>query len=131
MSDPHEGVTTPDPERARLFQSAFRSSPLEDVAEAESAATEVCRNIYVERRGDLWRWSLTTTGGPYPMLRMTARFLKIDYCSLGGVGSRVVDDGLCVQIVDDGETEPDASAVFTFDEPATADAVRERIEGAF
>jgi hypothetical protein len=131
MSDPYyDGVTTPDPERERLFQSVFRPSPLEVVAEAVSAATGICRNIYVERRGDHYRWSLTTTGGPYPMLRMTAQFLKMDYCSLGGVGSRVVADGDCAQIVDDEHTEPDALSVLSFDEPTTADAVRERIEGA-
>lgn len=43
MSDPYyDGVTTPDPERRRLFQSVFRPSPLEEVADAVSVATEVC-----------------------------------------------------------------------------------------
>ena len=131
MSNPYfDGVTTPDPERERLFQSVFRLSPLEVVTEAVSTAIEVCRNIYVERRGDQYRWSLTTTGGPYPMLRMTAQFLKMDYSSLRGVGSRLVAGGHCVQIVDDEGTEPDASSVLRFDEPTTAEAVRERIEGA-
>ena len=39
-------------------------------------------------------------------------------------------DGWCVQIVGDQETEVDAWTVLTFEDPAMADAVRERIEGA-
>jgi hypothetical protein len=52
MSDPYEGVTTPNPERQRLFRSVFRPFPLEEVAQAISAASQDHRDIYVERRGD-------------------------------------------------------------------------------
>ena len=66
------------------------------VAEAVSVATLKFHDIYVERRGDQYRWSLATKGGPYPLLRITARFLEMDPYSLAGVGSRVVgDDGWC------------------------------------
>ena len=111
---------------SRLFQSVFNPSPLEEVAEAVSVATEICRNIYVERRGDQWRWSLATKGGPYPLLRLSAQYLKMDYAALRGVGSRVVGDEWCVQIVQT-DTEPDAWAVLTFDECATVQQVVERL----
>ena len=129
MSDPYDGVTRPDPERERLCRSVFRPSPLEEVAEAVSVATERFHDLYVERRGDRYRWSFATKGGPYPLLRITARFLQMDPYSLRGVGSRVIDDGWCTQIVE-GDTEPDASVVLRFDEPTTVDQTRERIEGA-
>ena len=117
-----DGVTAPDPERERLFQSVFNSSLLEEVAEAISAASESHRDFYVERRGDQWRWSFATRGGGYPLLRSTASFLRMDYSSLGGVGSRVVGDEWCVQIVQT-DTEPDAWVVLTFDGPVAADQV--------
>ena len=82
MSDPYTGVRVPDPERARLIRSVFEPSPLEDVARAISVATEKETQLYVERVGDLWRWSLVHGGGPYPLLRVTARFLKMDYTAI-------------------------------------------------
>ena len=127
LSDPYEGVTRPNPERERLSRSVFRPSPLDEVAEAISVASEDFYDIYVERRGDLWRWSFATTGGPYPLLRITARFLEMDPCSLVGVGSRVVGDGWGVQIVDDTDTEPDVWAVLRVDEFATVQQVIERL----
>ncbi|MGO8826221.1 MAG: hypothetical protein ACLQU9_13410 [Acidimicrobiales bacterium] len=129
MSDPYEGVTTPDPERDRLARSVFHPSSLEEVAEAVSAATEKFHDIYVERRGDQYRWSFATKGGPYPLLRITARFLRMDPYSLRGVGSRVVGDGWCAQIVDEDETgtEPYASVVLRFDERTTVDQVALRV----
>jgi hypothetical protein len=127
MSD-YEGITTPDPERERLFQSVFHPSPLNEVAEAVSAATEDHCKIYVEKLGDRFRWSFATrAGGPYPQLRITAQFLRMDYSSLRGVGSREVGDGFCVQIVDEGEIGPDAWALLTFDEPASAYQVGLRV----
>ncbi len=69
----------PDPTRQRLLRSVFEASPLESVAEAVSAATEDERRIYVERIGSRWRWSLTHAGGSYPLLRVTARFLRVDH----------------------------------------------------
>lgn len=116
MSDLYDGVATPDPERAKLLRSVFRPSPLQEVAEAISVASEKFHDFYVERRGDQWRWSFVTRGGPYPLLRITARFLQMDPYSLGGVGSRVVGDGYCVQIVQDEEVEPDAWAILKFEQ---------------
>jgi hypothetical protein len=55
---------------------------LEDIAEAISVASTVERRVYVERVSDElegWRWSLQHRGGTYPLLRITARFLKADY----------------------------------------------------
>lgn len=126
MSDPYEGVTRPDPERQRLVRSVFRLSPLEEVAEAISEATEKFHDFFVERRGDQYRWSFATKGGPWPLLRITARFLRMDPYFLAGVGSREVGTGWCVQMVGD-ETEPDASVVIRFDEPTNPDRVALRV----
>ena len=71
-----QGVTRSDPERAELIRSVFRPSSLEEVAESISVATEKFHDIYVERRGDQYRWSFATKGGPYRLLRITARFLE-------------------------------------------------------
>jgi hypothetical protein len=129
MSDPYEGVTRPEPERERLARSVFRWSPLEQVAEAVSVATDKFHDVYVERRGDQYRWSLATKGGPYPLLRITARFLKLDPYSLVS-GYRQVAGGWFVQLVED-DTEPDASVVLTFDEPTRADQVGLQVDAGF
>ncbi len=126
MPDPYEGVTRPDPERQRFVRSVFRPSSLEEVAAAISVATIKFHDIYVERRGDQYRWSFATKGGPYPLLRITARFLLMDPYSLVGVGSRVVGDGWGVQIVE-SDTEPDSWAVLTFDGAVAAEHVGLRV----
>jgi hypothetical protein len=86
VSDPYEGVTRPDPERERLTRSVFRPSPLEEVAEAISVASQKFHDFYVERRGDHYRWSFATKGGPYPLLRITARFLEMEPLLTGWSG---------------------------------------------
>jgi hypothetical protein len=126
MSDPYAGVTRPNPERERLVRSVFRPSPLEGVAEAISVATESFHDIYVERRGDQYRWSFATKGGPYPLLRITAKYFQVDYLSII-VGFRQVGDGWCVQIVEETDGEPDAWAVLRFDELTRADQVGVRV----
>src|SRR5271165_3797516 len=82
----------PDPERRRLLRSIFDPSSLDEVAEAVAAATEDENRIYVERIGSAYRWSLTDPGGMYPLLRITARFLRIDYHSLVIGFRRITDD---------------------------------------
>jgi hypothetical protein len=126
MPDPYDGVTRPDPERERLCRSVFWPSPLDEVAEAISLATESFHDVYVERRGDQYRWSLATKGGPYPLLRITAKYFQVDYLSVI-VGFRQVGDGWCVQIVDGTDTEPDAWAVLRFDELTNPDRVALRV----
>ena len=83
-----------DRERARLSRTWFRPSSMEDVAEAISVATEWEKRVYVERVSDeyeSWRWSLQHKGGPYPLLRITARFLKADYTNILILCDRRVD----------------------------------------
>jgi hypothetical protein len=127
MSDPYAGVRVPDPERAQLIRSVFEPSPLESVARAVSVATEKETHLYVERRGDLWRWSLVHGGGPYPLLRVTARFLKMDYTAIY-VGYRQIEGGLSVLTRDPEEViEPDGWAVLSFDGPTTVATITERI----
>jgi hypothetical protein len=59
----------PDPSRSTLLRSVFVRSTIDEVAEAVSVATEHERQVYVERFGDQWRWSLVHGGGPYSLLR--------------------------------------------------------------
>lgn len=123
----YEGVHVPNPERQRLFKSVLHPAPLDEVARAISAATEVEDTIYVERVGGLWRWSLVTKGGPYPLLRITAQYLQIDYTVLVGVGSKVVGDDYCVQIVDEDGPQADAWGVLEFGGPTAPEDVVARI----
>jgi hypothetical protein len=130
MSDTPAGVRAPDVERAQLIRSVFEPSPLEDVARAVSVATEKESQLYVERFGDLWRWSLVHGGGPYPLLRVTARFLKVDYTAIV-IGHRQIEGGLSVLTRDLGEViGPNSWAVITFDGPATEATVTELIGSA-
>jgi hypothetical protein len=116
-----------DSERRRLLRSVYEPSSLDEVAEAVSVATEYEKHIYVERLDDSYRWSLTSPGGMYPLLRITARFLRIDYQGLV-IGFRVVADGVFILAGDpDSDQKPDAWAIIEFDGPAEPVDVVERI----
>jgi hypothetical protein len=120
----------PDARRLELYRSVFEPSPLDDVAEAVAVATEDVRQVYVERTTDGYRWSLVHTGGPYPMLRITARFLRVVYTRIL-VPCRTVADGVRMsRTAPDEPTRPEAWAVLEFDGPTTPDAARERILSA-
>jgi hypothetical protein len=96
-----------------------------------SVATADERRIYVEQVGGGWRWSLTHPGGGYPLVRVTARFLRADYRGLA-VGFRTVTEGVCVLCADPNATTiPDRWAVIDLDEPTTAKVVEELIVHAF
>ena len=111
MADPYEGVREPAPELAGLTRSIFDPSPIEAVAEALFVASEHETHVYVERFGERYRWSLVHKGGPYPLLRITARFLQMDYHALA-VGTRCVLDGYSAltEYAED-EPAPDACAI--------------------
>jgi hypothetical protein len=123
-----DGVTDrPDAERVQLLQSALHPSTLDDVARAVAVATETEKKVYVERTGDAYRWSLTHSGGPYPLLRITARFLRVDYTRVV-VPCRSVAPGVSVLMRDPDDVEPPEQwAVIEFDGPTSADSVGTRI----
>jgi hypothetical protein len=120
----------PDPERHRLALSIFEPSSLHKVAGAVAAATEDEKQVYVERVGDAWRWSLIHPEGPDPLLRTTARFLRTDYRHLS-LGCRTVAEGIYVLCEDTLGANPDAWAILEFESPAQAAEVKERIWKAF
>jgi hypothetical protein len=119
----------PLPPRSRLIQSTRDWSPIEEVALAVSVATEHETEVYVERLGDRYRWSLIHRGGPYPLLRITARFLEVDYSSLF-IGCRAVGDGYSA-LSDDprGEPVPDSSGVLALEVESTPNAIASLISG--
>jgi hypothetical protein len=105
------------PSRSQLFLSTREWARLEVVALAVSVATENESKLYVERLGDEYRWSLIHRGGPYPLLRITARFLEVDYRSIF-VGFDQIEDGYSA-LREDPELErpPSVSAILSFDGP--------------
>jgi len=93
----------PNARRLELLRSV--PSPLDEVAEAMSLASETERRFYVERVEGGYRWSFTHPGGGYPLLRIAARFLLVDYTHIS-IGFRTLDDGMCVLCADpDQETQ--------------------------
>lgn len=101
----------PIPSRGRLIVSVRDWSSLEEVALAVSVATEYETKVYVERMSDRYRWSLIHRGGPYPLLRITARFLQVDYHRIF-VACREIDGGYSA-LCDTPEEDyvPDASKI--------------------
>jgi hypothetical protein len=94
-------------------------------------ATEHEHQIYVERVGDGYRWSLTHPGGGYPLLRITARFLRVEYARVM-VPFRTVTAGVCVVCRDPQEASSAKRwAVIQFDVATPAGFVRERITETF
>jgi hypothetical protein len=100
-------------------------------ASAHSAGTEHERRFYVERMARGWRWSLTHSGGAYPLLRITARFLKMDHCRLM-IGFRTLADGVAIMWRNPTRpSRPRAWAFVEFDGPATPTQVERRIHRTF
>jgi hypothetical protein len=120
----------PDPQRVRLFLCIFEPSSLDRVVEAVSVATADETRVYVERIGTGYRWSLTHPGGAYPLLRITARFLRIDYHCLV-IGFRSIAEGVFILAGDPAtDQDPDAWTVLAFDRPTEPSDVRGRIAQA-
>lgn len=120
----------PDPKRQRLMRSIFELSSLDEVAEAVAVATEDEKRVYVERIGNSYRWSLTHPGGMYPLLRIAARFLRMEYHGLV-IGFRAVTKGVFVLCREPTHAEaPDAWVVIEFDGPTERADVRRRIARA-
>ena len=84
-----------DPAREALARSISTAAPLDEVATAIAAASEHQRLLYVERVPGGYRWSLAHRGGPYPLLRTTALFLRVDYHELF-VGCRPLGNGVSI-----------------------------------
>ncbi len=120
-----------DPGRRRLIRSVFEPSPLEEVAVAVAIASlEDAGAIYVERTKGRYRWSLAHRGGPYPLLRVVARFLHVDH-RLAMVGYWTTPDGWCIWVKDPGaRVEPDAFAVLRPPVYTAESGVRSAIESA-
>ena len=117
-------LNAPIPPRSQLILSVRDWSSLEEVALAASVATEYETKLYVERRDDRYRWSLIHRGGPYPLLRITARFLEVDYHSIF-VGCREINDGYSALSESSyEESAPDASAILTVECQTSKDALR-------
>ena len=117
----------PDEKRLVLLRSIFEPSTLDEVAEAVAVATEHESHIYVERVAAKYRWSLTHSGGGYPLLRITSRFLHVDKTRIM-VGCREVDDGVCILCRDINEPLlADRWAVIEFDGPTSPEVAREHI----
>lgn len=113
-------VPTPILKRSQLIKSTAEWSTIETVAMAVSVATEFQTQVYVERLGDRYRWSLIHRGGPYPLLRITAKYLQVDYNSII-VGCREVGDGWSGIMGTETESlEPDTWAILFFKGPTSA-----------
>lgn len=95
-----------------------------------SVASELERRIYVERRSPLYRWSLAHSGGGYPLLRIAARFLGIDYKRIY-LGYRTLPDGTAI-ICDDPQAvgEPDEWALLSLPDVISPGAAAELIAEA-
>jgi hypothetical protein len=124
---------SPNPASAthvHLVQSCRTWSALHVVAEALAAASETESIVYVERLGDLYRWSLATKGGGYPLLRITARFLDADYSRIY-VGFRTLPDGTAILCEDPSNVDvPDRWKLLKLSEEITPTVAAWRIRTA-
>jgi hypothetical protein len=103
-----------DPERQRLIRSVFEPSSLEEVTLAVAVAVaDGERNLYVERSRGKYRWSLCCRGGPYPLTRIAARFLRVDHRRIF-IGFDTVPGDWCILVENPAaRVEPDAWAVLS------------------
>ena len=97
--------------RSEMIRSSRTWSELNVVAEAVAAASETEPVVYIERRGDKYRWSLATKGGGWPLLRISARFLGVDYRRIH-IGFRTLPNGVAILCEDPSNFDvPDKGAV--------------------
>jgi hypothetical protein len=103
-----------DPDRVDHAVAILRPSTLDDVSSAlVEYASSGGTAAYVERVGDRYRWSPATRGGPYPLLRVLARFLRCEHTELT-MRFRILDDHWCVVGHSDG---PDADDYVVLEVP--------------
>jgi len=113
-----------------LPASIRRGARLDVVAHAVATASGKTRLIYVERRASLYRWSPAHRGGPYPLLRETAKVLGADYHALV-LPCRGLPTGLAIVDAEPAYGEPaDAWTVLEFDSAQPVDLVRTRLRAA-
>ncbi len=101
-------------------------SPLGDVAvaiEGAVASFELC--VWVGRRGAEFRWSPATRGGPYPLLRMVARYLELDHYRLAVTGVEALDGWTIVE----GDESPDAEAIVVVPGGASIGEIEQLLAG--
>jgi hypothetical protein len=116
--------------RVEMIQSSRTWSALKVVAEAVAAASETEQVVYVERRGGEYRWSLAAKGGGYPLLRISARFLGVDYRGIY-VGFRTLPNGTAVLCEDPSNVEmPDKWTLLKLSGKITPAAAAWRIRTA-
>lgn len=126
-----DGSATPDEEHAALAQTIMETLPLRKVAAAVAAATEHERRVYVERMSRGWRWSLVHAGGPYPLLRVTARFLRMDYRRLMIPTHTLDGRNTIVWRTRNRPSKSGSWALVDFDGPSTAREVEDKIRETF
>ena len=103
-------VKVSNPHRLRFIDSMQHWAPLEDVVSAVVDAASDQPRVYVERLGDLYRWSIVSGSG-YPLHRTVAAYLGVDYKRIY-IGFRTVQDEVCIVCEDPSNFEaPDAWAV--------------------
>lgn len=121
--------------------SITHGSSLAVISEEVCRASAVTRLHYVERRPGLYRWSPAHRGGPYPLLRVVAKFLNVDHHGLvvtcrcvsetrGGLGLDGFWDGLCIVSAVGSETPPDAWTVLEIGQPDTPASIQKRLAAA-
>ena len=116
--------------RPEMIQSSRTWSALNVVADAVAAASQTEPLVYVERRGHEYRWSLATKGGGYPLLRITARFLGVDYRRIY-VGFRTLPNDTAILCDDPVNIDiPDKWAVLKLSGEMTPTAAARRIRTA-
>jgi hypothetical protein len=77
------GADGDDRRRELYLGGSEQTLGLGDLAEALVLASEhSCRVLLSVTRDYRFGWALTHQGGPYPLLRITARFLGVDYRSM-------------------------------------------------
>jgi hypothetical protein len=115
-----------------LPASIRRGARLDAVVRAVAAASGMTRLIYVERRGSLFRWSPAHRGGPYPLLRETAKVLGADHHALILPFRALGATGLTFIPNERSQTarELESWAVLEFESAQPPEVVRRRIRAA-
>jgi len=114
---------------SQLPESMRRGADLATVAQAIADATALPGPIYVERRADRYRWSPTHRGGPYPLLRETAKLLGIDYHFLILPCALLPGTQLTI-VAEPGFEPPDAWVLLERSPASDAQSVAHRIRSA-
>jgi len=105
-----------------IFEWVSREIILSHLSTASAGFVSQHEYLYVERKGELYRWSPAHRGGPYPLQRIVARYHNVSHHRMI-LGFRWVGDYAIVCEKPKDFEQPDAWCIIDTEVPCTPEEI--------